>query len=73
MESRQLHLGGYLGCVNTLLGLRSRQVRQLDTDDERFVRMLVHGSTIRGLCTALHMSVEQVSARLVALAGIPLG
>ena len=62
-----------LAALNTLLGLRERHVRQVSTGDERFVRLLLHGSTVRGLSTALQMSVEQVTARLVALAGTPLG
>lgn len=62
-----------LAALNALLGLRNRQMRKLDTEDERFVRMLLRGSTIHSLCTALQMSVEQVTARLVALAGTPLG
>ena len=62
-----------LAALNALLGLRNRHARQLKTGDERFVRLLLHGSTIRGLCTALQMSVDQVTARLSALAGAPLG
>lgn len=62
-----------LAALNALLGLRNRRVRKLDSKDESFVRMLLHGSTIHSLCTALHMSVDQVTAKLVALAGTPLG
>jgi PAS domain S-box-containing protein len=61
-----------LAALNALLGFRHRDTRKLD-NDERFVRLLLHGTTIRGLCTTLRLSVDQVTGRLTALAGTPLG
>lgn len=62
-----------MAALRLMLGLRKRDARKLEDGDERFVRMLLQGTTIRGLCTALQMSVSQVTSRLSALAGTPLG
>jgi hypothetical protein len=61
-----------LAALNALVGLRSRNERRLE-GEEAFVRLLLAGHGIQDIATALDMSVEQVSARLVALAGTPLG
>ena len=62
-----------MAALRLLLGLRKRDARKLDNADERFVGLLLQGTTIRELSTALQMSVNDVTARLSALAGTPLG
>jgi hypothetical protein len=62
-----------MAALRLLLGLRKRDARKLDNADERFVGLLLQGTTIRALSTALQMSVNTVTARLSALAGTPLG
>jgi PAS domain S-box-containing protein len=62
-----------MAALRLLLGLRKRDARKLDDGDERFVRLLLHGTTIRGISSALQLSVAQVTNRLSALAGTPLG
>lgn len=62
-----------MAALRLLLGLRKRDARKLDNADERFVGLLLQGTTIRALSTALQMSVNDVTARLSALAGTPLG
>jgi PAS domain S-box-containing protein len=62
-----------MAALRLLLGLRKRDTRKLDEDDERFVRLLLQGSSIRALSAALQMSVDEVTGRLSALAGTPLG
>jgi PAS domain S-box-containing protein len=62
-----------MAALRLLLGLRKRDVRKLAEDDEPFVRLLLQGTTIRGLSAALRMSVSDVTGKLSALAGTPLG
>jgi hypothetical protein len=62
-----------MAALRLLLGLRKRDTRKLDEGDERFVRLLLQGTTIRGISIALQMPVSQVTNRLSALAGTPLG
>lgn len=62
-----------MAALRLLLGLRKRETRKIGTDDERFVRLLLETSSIRALSAALQMPVHEVTGRLSALAGTPLG
>ena len=63
-----------LAALNALVGLREREPRSLPDEPSAaiIVRLLLHGAGISDLCTALDLSVDEVTGRLAALAGTPL-
>jgi hypothetical protein len=63
-----------LAALGALLGLRARKGARRNgrENDETFVKLLLRGTSIHDLCTALGMSVEEVTGRLTRLAGTPL-